>query len=42
MVLTGYGPVELNRLREAQLAPPHFTAADLYDAVQYILNDSVL
>ena len=42
MVLTGYGPVELNRHREAQLALPHFTAADLYDAVQLILNDSVL
>jgi len=42
MVMTGYGPVEVNRLREALLAPPHFTATDLYDAVQFILNDSVL
>ncbi len=42
MVMTGYGTVELNRLREAHLAPPHFTANDLYDAVQWILNDSVL
>jgi D-glycero-D-manno-heptose 1,7-bisphosphate phosphatase len=41
MVMTGYGPVELNRLREAHLAPPHFTAADLYDAVQCILNDTL-
>jgi len=41
MVMTGYGPVELNRLREAHLAPPHFTAADLYDAVQCILHDTL-
>ena len=41
MVMTGYGPVELNRLREAQLALPNFTAADLYDAVQCILNDTL-
>jgi len=41
MVMTGYGPVELNRLREAHLAPPHFTAADLYDAVQCILNNTL-
>jgi D-glycero-D-manno-heptose 1,7-bisphosphate phosphatase len=41
MVMTGYGPVELNRLREAHLAPPYFTAADLYDAVQCILNDTL-
>lgn len=40
MVMTGYGPVELNRLREAHLAPPHFTAHDLYGAVQFILNDT--
>ena len=41
MVMTGYGPVGLNRLREAHLAPPHFTAADLYDAVQCILHDTL-
>ena len=41
MVMTGYGPVELSRLREAQLTLPHFTAADLYDAVQCILNDTL-
>ena len=41
MVMTGYGPVELNRHREAQLTLPHFTAADLYDAVQCILNDTL-
>ena len=41
MVMTGYGAVELNRHREAQLALPHFTAADLYDAVQYILNETL-
>ena len=40
MVMTGYGPVELNRLREAHLALPHFIAPDLYDAVQCVLNDT--
>jgi len=41
MVMTGYGPIELKRHREAHLAPPHFTAHDLYDAVQFILNDTL-
>ena len=40
MVLTGYGALEVSRLREAGLLPPDYTAPDLYDAVQWIFQDS--
>lgn len=40
MVLTGYGVRELTRHREANLKPPRYIASDLYDAVQFILNNS--
>lgn len=40
LVLTGYGKTELPRHREARLAPPDYIAPDLYDAVQWILNES--
>ncbi len=40
MVMTGYGRIEFDRHTQAMLTPPDHTAADLYDAVQWILNDS--
>ncbi len=41
MVLTGYGAAELHKHREANLEPPRYIAADLYGAVQLILNDGL-
>jgi len=39
LVLTGYGKDELRKINRAALAQPHYIAADLLDAVQWIIKD---
>jgi hypothetical protein len=38
MVMTGYGKTELVCHAEAKLPAPHHIAADLYEAVEWILK----
>jgi len=39
LVLTGYGREELNKIKRASSAQPAYVAADLLDAVQWIIRD---
>lgn len=39
LVLTGYGKDELSTINSAALAQPEYVAADLLDAVQWIIKD---
>jgi D-glycero-D-manno-heptose 1,7-bisphosphate phosphatase len=39
LVLTGYGKDELSKINSAALAQPEYVAADLLDAVQWIIKD---
>jgi D-glycero-D-manno-heptose 1,7-bisphosphate phosphatase len=39
LVLTGYGKDELTKINKAALAQPHYIAADLLNAVQWIIKD---
>lgn len=40
LVLTGYGRDELVKINRADSAQPHYVAADLLDAVEWIIKDS--
>lgn len=40
LVLTGYGRDELKKINSGASAQPHYVAADLLDAVQWIIKDT--